>query len=112
VAQVSTDALVLRRGPREIRCSGGADFRPGQQVLVSIRPEKLALQRERANGGLNVWEGRVASSAYYGDHREYEVELEGGDPLKVTTPARFAVEPGTQVFVACDPTEVVVMAVE
>jgi iron(III) transport system ATP-binding protein len=112
VAEVSAEHLVLRRGQREIRCHGGGGLRPGQHVLVSIRPEKLALQRQRANGGVNVWEGRVASSAYYGDHREYEVELEGDEPIKVTTPAGVAVEPGSHVFVACDPAEVVVMTAE
>ena len=58
--------------------------------------------------GANVWEGRVASAAYYGDHREYEVEVDT-QLLKVSTPVAIVAERGERVRVACDPAEVVVM---
>ena len=111
VTEIASEQLVLRRGRSEIRCQGSPDVRvsPGQQVLVSIRPEKLSFLPQRADDGLNVWEGRVASAAYYGDHREYEVEVDD-EVLKVTTPTAVSVEHGAHVFVACDPAEVVVMA--
>src|SRR5919197_726677 len=62
VAQVSADQLVLRRGRREIRCQAQPEVRVerGQQVLVSIRPEKLffaTFERQALNGGQNLWEG-------------------------------------------------------
>ena len=79
---------------------------------MSIRPEKLTfLAGAGSNGvnGLNVWEGRVASAAYYGDHREYEVEVD--DQLfKVSTPVTIVAERGDQVRVACDPSEMVIMS--
>jgi iron(III) transport system ATP-binding protein len=111
VTEVEPELLILRRGRREIRCLRTPDLQidPGQQVLVSIRPEKLSFHSSAVNGGVNVWEGRIASAAYYGDHREYEVEMDD-ELLKVTTPAAIAVERGAHVFVACDPAEVVVMA--
>jgi iron(III) transport system ATP-binding protein len=112
VAQVLSDGVVLRRGQREIRCSGGAQVEPGQQVLVSIRQEKLVLRSDALNGGMNVWAGRVASAAYYGDHREYEVELEDEQRIKVTTPVAVRVEHGQRVLVGCDPAEIVVMTAE
>ena len=102
--------LTLRHGGRQLRCppSPNAHLELGQQVLVSIRPEKLTLHRQQVDDGLNVWEGRIASAAYYGDHREYEVEVDS-QRLKVTAPAAVAVDQGERVFVACDPAEVAIV---
>ena len=83
---------------------------PGQQVLVSIRPEKLSLHREWASeSSLNAWPGRVAACAYYGDHREYDVDVHD-HLLKLTTPAAVVAERGDEVTITCDPREVVLMA--
>jgi len=102
--------LTLRHGSGQVlRCYVGADVRvnQGDQVLVSIRPEKLSFVNGSPNGG-NVWEGRVTSAAYYGDHREYEVEVDG-QLLKVSTPVAIVAERGDSVRVGCDPAQVVVM---
>jgi iron(III) transport system ATP-binding protein len=115
VAPSETGAvLTLRHGSGQlVRCFAvnDAHVSQGQQVLVSIRPEKLTfLAGAGSNGvnGLNVWEGRVTSAAYYGDHREYEVEVD--DQLfKVSTPVTIVAERGDQVRVACDPSEMVIM---
>jgi iron(III) transport system ATP-binding protein len=112
VAEHESTLLTVRRGMYWIRCHTPADarFDPGQQVLVSIRPEKLSLQQGRRVGDrMNLWEGRIEAAAYYGDHREYEVAV-GDQTLKVTTPATVVAERGEAVFVACDPSEIVVMA--
>jgi len=103
--------MVLRRGAQLIRCCAPSDSRlaPGQHVLVSIRPEKLSLHPEStAERDLNVWPGRVAACAYYGDHREYDVDVYG-QPLKLTTPAEVVAERGDHLTVSCDPRDVVVM---
>ena len=104
--------IMLRRGAQQIRCSAPLDGRldPGQQVLVSIRPEKLSLHREwAAESSLNAWPGRVAACAYYGDHREYDVDVHD-HLLKLTTPAAVVAERGDEVTITCDPREIVVMA--
>jgi ABC-type Fe3+/spermidine/putrescine transport system ATPase subunit len=98
-----------------VRCFAPADqqLAYGQQVLISIRPERLTLLNgvDSSNGtnGMNVWEGRVTAAAYYGDHREYEVEVDN-QSLKITTPVAVVAERGDHVRVACDPSEVIVMA--
>jgi iron(III) transport system ATP-binding protein len=104
--------VTVRSGSRWIRAhaDGSAQLVPGQPVMVSIRPEKLALQPDRfLDNQLNVWEGRVASTAYYGDHREYTVEVDGL-PLRVTTPPGIVVERGVNVFLVSNPSEIVVMS--
>jgi len=101
----------LRRGAQQIRCCAAPDVRlqPGHKALVSIRPEKLSLHREAtAESSLNAWPGRVVACAYYGDHREYDVDVHGYH-LKLTTPAQVVAERGDDVTVTCDPRDVVVM---
>jgi iron(III) transport system ATP-binding protein len=116
LAAVEGESVVvsLRQGTQLIRCLASSDARleAGQQVLVSIRPEKLSLHRTGlVDGGLNIWDGRIAAAAYYGDHREYDVEvLKNDQVLKVTTPVAVNIDCGEPVSVACEPTEVVVMA--
>ncbi len=105
------DLVTVRRGAQWIRChaSPEANLRLGQRVLISIRPEKLSLAPSRTVGTqLNVWEGRVATAAYYGDHREYDIQVDD-QLLKVMTPAATVVDRGDEVFVVCPPQEVVVM---
>jgi iron(III) transport system ATP-binding protein len=111
-ASDSAPSLVtVRSGARWIRAHAGpaAQLEVGQPVMVSIRPEKLALRPTRLlDGQVNVWEGRVAAAAYYGDHREYTVDVDGST-LRVTTAAAVVVERGADVFLVCDPSDVVVM---
>jgi iron(III) transport system ATP-binding protein len=111
VESIGEGRLTLRYGDQQIQCDTGSEtqFAYGQQLLVSIRPEKLTLSKLRADRSPNVWEGRVASAAYYGDHREYEIDVDD-ERLKVTTPAVITVERGERVFLGCDPAEVIVMA--
>ncbi|HLZ30823.1 MAG TPA: ABC transporter ATP-binding protein [Chloroflexota bacterium] len=104
--------VTLRRGSHQIRCLIHAAAYPslGEQILVSIRPEKLRLHAVPiTDHRLNVWAGRIATAAYYGDHREYEVEV-SDHLLRVTTPTEVVAERGDQVTVACDPGEVLIMA--
>ena len=112
VTGMSGGQIKLRQSGRDMMClaSGERTFADGQQVWISIRPEKLTFFRER-NGEQpeNVWEGQVASMAYYGDHREYEVQVDD-QRIKVTTPVGVSVERGEHVLLGCDPAEIVVMA--
>jgi iron(III) transport system ATP-binding protein len=110
VTGVAGALLTVRHGTQEIHCQAATDavLAPGTNVLVSIRPEKLAIVPERGNGHANYWEGRVSSAHYYGDHREYEIEV-SDQLLKVTTAPSLAVASGAQVIVACDPMEIVAM---
>ncbi len=111
VTQISGERLTLRYGDVEIECVAAPDVvvADGDRVVASIRPEKLVLLRDgSANGGMNNWPGRVASVAYYGDHREYEIDV-SDQLLKLNAPATVALDKGERVIVACDPDEVVVM---
>jgi iron(III) transport system ATP-binding protein len=109
VTAVKGSLVCLNQGGRSIQCVAAAErtYTTGDEVLISIRPEKLAFV-PRSNGAQNVWEGQVASVAYYGDHREYEVVVDD-QRLKVTTPVAVAMERGDHVVLSCDAAEIVLM---
>jgi iron(III) transport system ATP-binding protein len=110
VTSVTNGRVVMRLGERSITgvAQPEVTFNHGEAAMATVRPEKLSLLPRPASDSVNSWEGRVASAAYYGDHREYEIDLDD-QRLKVTTSASLAVDEGERVYVACDPDEVVVM---
>jgi iron(III) transport system ATP-binding protein len=110
VTGVTGARLTLQHAGVEIQCHVPSEgvFAGGDHVLISVRPEKLNLVRARGNGESNYWEGRVASAAYYGDHREYEIEIRD-ERLKVMTPTTITIAEGETILVACDPAEMVVV---
>jgi ABC-type Fe3+/spermidine/putrescine transport system ATPase subunit len=109
VTAVANGRVCLNQGGREIQClpAAGRQYASGDAVLISIRPENLRFVQP-GNGHQNAWEGQVASMAYYGDHREYEIAVDE-QLLKVTTPVGVCVERGEHVLLGCEPAEIVLM---
>ena len=109
VTGIAGSQLTVTYGDLVITCMAAPDLavNDGDRVVASVRPEKLALARE-ANGHRNAWAGKVVSVAYYGDHREYEVDV-SDQRVKVITPPQVSVDGGEHVVVVCEPEEVIVM---
>ena len=58
----------------------------GSRVLIAIRPEKIAVSREKPGGLLNVVRGRVAAASYLGDRSHLRVDVPGlGAPISVAS---------------------------
>ena len=57
----------------------------GTCVSFAIRPEKIAISRDRPEGTANVLQGRVHDIAYLGNISTYYVELANGHVLKAQT---------------------------
>ena len=55
----------------------GLDRIAGDDIMVAIRPEKLALHLESPGDDANVVEARMGPAAYLGDRSHYHVYLEG-----------------------------------
>ena len=66
--------------------SHGISSAPEAQVAVAIRPEKIALSRERPAATENVAHGIVKEIAYMGDISVYLVRLDSGRMVRVTIP--------------------------
>ena len=57
-----------------------------QDVVVSIRPEKIRLSLSPPETTINCFEGRLQHVMYLGTHVQYVVKLESGDRLTVMLP--------------------------
>jgi iron(III) transport system ATP-binding protein len=110
VAAVDGPRVTLICGPHEVHghAAHGVQLAPGDRVTASVRPEKVSLLNAADERCLNRWAARVVGAVYYGDHREYEIEV-SDHPFKVVTPATLNVEKGSRVLVTCDPEEVVII---
>jgi iron(III) transport system ATP-binding protein len=94
----------------ELLCEPRGEFplTRGQKVLVSVRPEKIALHRHRPTGISNVLECHVVSAVYYGDRREYDLSAEG-EALKVLGASDPAIGVGEKVFATISPRDLVLL---
>lgn len=96
---------------------GGVDAALGATVWIAVRPEKLAIARERpSDPALNVLEGEVWDIGYVGNLSIYHVRLPGGTTVKATQTnrARLVERDITwedRVFVSWKPDAGVVLAV-
>ncbi|MDB5473275.1 MAG: potA [Devosia sp.] len=70
----------------DIYVGHGVDCAPDQILWWAIRPEKIALSRDKPESteGANVTQGIVEEIGYLGDMSVYQVRLESGKHLRVT----------------------------
>ncbi len=83
---LSLDGPTARLSVPDIGCDVTAlaqpDMAPGDRLTLGLRPEKIALLRERPEGA-NVIEGQVKDLAYFGKDSLYRITLPGGGLLSV-----------------------------
>ena len=79
----SQDGVLLSRleGGLELRVKG-SDRAPGEKMLVSVRPEKIRLQKLRPDQPANVFESRVSSEVFKGAVDDLTVTTTGGLELR------------------------------
>jgi ABC-type Fe3+/spermidine/putrescine transport system ATPase subunit len=83
VEKSAGDVLTLRLGePDSITGEHGGGAREGAVAVVTIRPERIALD-EQASGDDCHAQGRVKESLYAGPTSRFVVELDGGGELMV-----------------------------
>ena len=71
---------------------------PGTPVAVCVRPHHVLLE-ETGERAANQLRGRVVRSAYLGEVRDYQVELDGGARLRVSAPPASDLAVGSPVTV-------------
>ncbi|MDX1430589.1 MAG: polyamine ABC transporter ATP-binding protein, partial [Rhodothermales bacterium] len=74
---------------RRIRVEHGISGIIGQQVWVAIRPEKIELRKERPEGDMNCFAGKVDEIAYLGNSSIFRVRLPSGKVVRITRPNIF-----------------------
>lgn len=99
--QVRTDrGLRILVKPTE-SSNGSTNGSTPDQVVVSVRPEKIQLSLEKPSSPINCFEGRLMHTMYLGTHVHYLVELLSGDRLTVLQPnrAKLAAEPDSPLYI-------------
>ena len=64
-----------------IRVGHGLTGYEGQKVSFSLRPEKVAVEKEEPPGGFNKARGTIEDIAYFGSHSVYHVRLPAGQKV-------------------------------
>jgi iron(III) transport system ATP-binding protein len=80
-----------------------AELATGSEVVVSIRPEAIALSRTSRGGETaNEWSGKVLTRAFLGDAVDHVVGV-GKYELRTRNTPEISIEPGTTVYLQLDP---------
>ncbi|GAC1338828.1 MAG: ABC transporter ATP-binding protein [Acetobacteraceae bacterium] len=94
---------VVRCGPITLRYGSGGPAASGE-TAVSIRPSDVELRPGQGHGGgANEWTATVRQHTFLGAHRDYVLELPGGQPIRATTSPRLHAAVGDTVSVRLPP---------
>jgi iron(III) transport system ATP-binding protein len=80
---------LVRCGDLEVRTSPGGAFRPGDEVVLCVRPHAVRVRPADGAGpaGGNAATGRLVQSAYLGDLVDLRIELAPGVQVRALIPA-------------------------
>jgi iron(III) transport system ATP-binding protein len=81
-----------------LRCGLG-NARAGEAASVSIRFHDVHLSRVRPDADTNIAEAKIIRQIYLGSHRDYLLELGGGQQLRSIAPVAFSAAPGETIWV-------------
>ncbi len=86
-----------------LRCGSG-DFAPQGESAVSIRHHDIRIASTPPDSAAPNWiGGQVARQVYLGPHRDYLVNLPGGETVRVITPIDVMFEAGSSVWLHFPP---------
>jgi iron(III) transport system ATP-binding protein len=100
--KVGSDAVDCGGG-LVLRCASG-DFAESGETAVSIRHHDIRLAERKPDAGETNWvTGKVIRQVYLGSHRDYLVEMSGGETVRAIAPVDVAIPAGQQVWLHCPP---------
>jgi iron(III) transport system ATP-binding protein len=91
----STSGLVLR-------CASGR-FAEAGETAVSVRHHDVELHAAQPMAETNIVAGTVARQIYLGSHRDYLVEIAGGEKIRAVAPVRVDIPAGREVWLHLAP---------
>ena len=71
-----SSAIVVTSGGLKMMVGRQDNYAPSQQVVVSVRPEKIRLDLEPPSEGKNYFAGHIEHVMYLGTHVQYVVRLD------------------------------------
>ncbi len=96
-------------GGHALRVGGGRAARPGEEVVVSVRPHRIAVAAPAAAAGLrergwNLLEGTVTRAVYFGEMLDLVVAVRAGGPaLRLAAPPDAGLVAGQAVTLGIPP---------
>lgn len=97
--------LSYRLGEQDLTLSG-IDAKPGQSLLLALRPEKLSVSAQRPSQAVNAVPGTVLSTTYAGAQRHIAVDAGKGLKMDATVSADqdlSTLSRGAPVWLSWDP---------
>jgi putrescine transport system ATP-binding protein len=82
LAAIEQDRVVIESAAGRLLAAESGEARPGQQVSLAVRPEKLRISLDRPADAVNCVTGQVVDIGYLGDVSTYHVKLRTGLVLK------------------------------
>jgi len=92
----------LRIGVASVSSSSGEVINPGDEVMVAIRPEQIAIWNSRPDGRMNVVPAKLESVNFLGDRYEYTVSV-GAESRVLIAPASQMFRPGEKLYLELRP---------
>ena len=90
------------RAPLRLRAAGGGGAAPGQKVILTLRPEDIALHLNRPHEASNVIDGEVIETVYLGSFLDCQVRV-GAREVSVQIDHYERLVPGQRVFLTFNP---------
>jgi putrescine transport system ATP-binding protein len=84
LAAIEPNRVVIESAAGRLVASEPGEARPGQQISLAVRPEKITLSLDRPAAAVNALTGQVVDIGYLGDVSTYHVRLRTGLVLKAT----------------------------
>jgi iron(III) transport system ATP-binding protein len=82
----------------------------GEEVIAAVRPESLEISTTSWGNRVNEWPGTVTNRAFLGDAIDHIVRV-GRGSLRVRGNPAVSIKPGTEIFVATEPSKVTLVPV-
>jgi iron(III) transport system ATP-binding protein len=94
---------LVRCGDWQFHAGGDGGFRPGDDVVLCVRPRAVRVRRLPAAAPAaavsNTVRGRLSQQAYLGDLRDLQITLPGGTVVRAFAPLSERYDPGQELFV-------------
>jgi len=111
-ASVGDGCMRVETSEGALWTTDGTGLQAGTEVLLSIRPESLEVSTDsRAPTARNEWRGSVLTRAFLGDSTDHVVGV-GKYRLRVRSNPTVSIEPGREVYLRVDPSNVVIVPAE
>jgi iron(III) transport system ATP-binding protein len=110
VAGRADDMMTVSTPHGTIRCTFASPVQPGQDVVVTARPEDLIISDKHPGDGLNVFAGRIAHRVFLGEVTDYFVDLGNDREVRVRAAPEIDLAIGKAVHVGIRPEQCVGLA--